>query len=562
MDVIVVPNSKGALFKNVYLRNKQLNLGLALNKYSIQLVPVVERCLADILGIEEHQLNSAAKRYVTTFCANAPYQYREAGSNLSFAITSKKKTRKYFETLIPIEDFNVVEIEPTAEIGSSDDVVLPMDTAAPSSDDSDTGDVPDVMEPVAGPSKKRPVSYADAHRTTKSKRVATLVGDINHPPDEIIRAAIKIFKDRGHKSAARILEILNDDPEDLEPVREFICEMEAKPKSKSYELLPFEGLGHLLECGMTETAYKKTAKRGNVNDHKIWPPIYKLREEKKKIRPEIIATEFDAICPLEGLLHKTIDRLMEDQDIKKKVQELVQLNNGHLTIEFISKIGMDGFKNNPFINQRLQDPSSRDQGSCFASCMVPLQLVCEVAKKIQLLWHNTKCNSPYSVRPLRLWFRSENERITLEEFGRIKAEYDALSTYQYSNEVKFDFNVMITMVDNLVKNRILGNRNQSRCPFCGGTMGQCMDVDLDLQPTPESLGLMCLSILHFLLHIFDHVFKVGFRMHLEKWNAAMDDDERRDIQERKDLIKAAYEARGLYIFTMTTRGLTNGMMLF
>ena len=63
------------------------------------------------------------------------------------------------------------------------------------------------------------------------------------------------------------------------------------------------------------------------------------------------------------------------------------------------------------------------------------------------------------------------------------------------------------MLDNLIKNRILGNTNQSLCPFCLGTMKQCMDPNFRSVPTPESLQLMCMSLLHYMLHVSDHIFK-------------------------------------------------------
>ena len=78
-------------------------------------------------------------------------------------------------------------------------------------------------------------------------------------------------------------------------------------------------------------------------------------------------------------------------------------------------------------------------------------------------------------------------------------------------------------IDNKVKNVLLGNNNQKKCPFCGCTMEEGMQGAAEHTnlkfASPESLELMCLSILHFLLHILVHIRKVGYRWKIKKWNS-------------------------------------------
>ena len=107
----------------------------------------------------------------------------------------------------------------------------------------------------------------------------------------------------------------------------------------------------------------------------------------------------------------------------------------------------------------------------------------------------------------RLWFTKETEETTLVEINRIKGEFTTLTPYVHSDDVTFDFLPILSMLDNLIKNRLLGNRNQSLCPFCLGTMKQCMDPNFSPDPSPESLQLMCMSVLHYMLHCIDHIFK-------------------------------------------------------
>lgn len=107
-----------------------------------------------------------------------------------------------------------------------------------------------------------------------------------------------------------------------------------------------------------------------------------------------------------------------------------------------------------------------------------------------------------------------------------------------------DFTPFLTMIDNKVKNVLLGNKDQKKCPFCGKGMHDAMHDDLNFA-SPESLELMCLSILHFLLHILEHVMKVGYRNTIKKWNVRYDPGEREEMERRTMEIQVAMEHRGL-----------------
>ena len=62
--------------------------------------------------------------------------------------------------------------------------------------------------------------------------------------------------------------------------------------------------------------------------------------------------------------------------------------------------------------------------------------------------------------------------------------------------------------------------------------------------SPESLELMCLSILHYLLHIFIHVRNLGYRSTTAAWNkrGQMDWVE---IKRREKEVNLAFEEKGL-----------------
>ena len=117
------------------------------------------------------------------------------------------------------------------------------------------------------------------------------------------------------------------------------------------------------------------------------------------------------------------------------------------------------------------------------------------------------CMHHFPLYDFRFWFIRETDETTTLEINRIKGEMTTLTEYSHSDDVTFDFLPILSMLDNLIKNRILGNHNQALCPFCLCTMKQCMDPNFNPDPTPESLQLMSMSLLHYMLHCTDHIFK-------------------------------------------------------
>ena len=103
------------------------------------------------------------------------------------------------------------------------------------------------METAPSNSKKRrlsgPVPYIDGHVSTKNRRISDVVD--KHDSDAIIKAAIRIFKNRGQKNAAKALEILEENPNDFSNLHGFISEVENK-KDKSPMMTPRQGLFHML----------------------------------------------------------------------------------------------------------------------------------------------------------------------------------------------------------------------------------------------------------------------------------------------------------------------------
>ena len=76
---------------------------------------------------------------------------------------------------------------------------------------------------------------------------------------------------------------------------------------------PARALSHVCDIGLSKTQYTKTAALGNPDslDQKIWPPYCQLGNERAELRPPIVVTEYDVVVPLNGLVQKTLQRLLD-----------------------------------------------------------------------------------------------------------------------------------------------------------------------------------------------------------------------------------------------------------
>jgi hypothetical protein len=140
------------------------------------------------------------------------------------------------------------------------------------------------------PSKKAAdhhFEYEKSSPSTKNRRVLEIVN--NFHPDAILRAAIKVLQNQGHKDASRVLEKIQKDPNDLSHAQSFI-DVVSREKGKIPSVItPARALHHKLEIGLSTRQYDKTAKLGNPESIApiIWPPGNQLKKESDELRPEV-----------------------------------------------------------------------------------------------------------------------------------------------------------------------------------------------------------------------------------------------------------------------------------
>ena len=140
------------------------------------------------------------------------------------------------------------------------------------------------------PSKKAPgphFEYEQSSPSTKNRRVLEIVK--NYHPDAILRAAIKVLQNQGHKDASRVLEKIQQDPNDLSHAQSFIDVVSREKGKMPSVITPARALHHKLEIGLSTRQYEKTVKVGNPESiaQVIWPPGNQLKKESDELRPEV-----------------------------------------------------------------------------------------------------------------------------------------------------------------------------------------------------------------------------------------------------------------------------------
>ena len=203
----------------------------------------------------------------------------------------------------------------------------------------------DLVPPPTPTNDQNHFNFSSASPSTQGRHVKKIVEE-NHP-EAVIRAAIKVLKNRGHSHAAEALNLIQADPVELNDVQCFLNKIH-KEKGRTPSIIsPARALNHVCDIGLSKSQYTKTAELGNPDslDQKIWPPYCQLGDERAELRPPIVTTEYDVIVPLNTLVQKTLQRLLEDPDLKIQIERLFKLNdNEPLKISFIFKYGLDGSK--------------------------------------------------------------------------------------------------------------------------------------------------------------------------------------------------------------------------
>ena len=163
-----------------------------------------------------------------------------------------------------------------------------------------------------------------------------------HSSDAILHAAMSVLKEMGYAKAAKVHQIIMNDP----TAGDSIADLLENPAPPPVEKLSRVGaLSYMLHHDLTKHDYnctKDTSKRCNAD----FLPCYDyIREEKKNCRPPedtvgYVIRETEAVIPLQALAIHTVDRIFDIPKVSKCIEEEKKAGND-VEVKLDMKIGND-----------------------------------------------------------------------------------------------------------------------------------------------------------------------------------------------------------------------------
>ena len=302
------------------------------------------------------------------------------------------------------------------------------------------------------------ISFAQA--SGKTKRRKSLVLAEGHTADELLSAAKVQLKMEGRMKEENIIS------------RVLSNSIETNAYSNT------EALALMLDTKLSKRAYcnvRDSAKKKGIS---IYPPYYRLLEEKKSILPAISATDYSASVNLQELLDITVDRIM------KIVPVQTELVDGE-ALTLITKYGFDGATSQAVYMQAgiAEDggdrPADSVEQSLFLTCMVPLKL----KSFNKVIWENNKPSSTLFCRLIRFRYVKESKETILEEERFLRQADLAPTNLQIVEGVNVPcFHSMeLTMVDGKIHTVLSPLTDSTQCcSVCGISPSDMNKLDVIL----------------------------------------------------------------------------------
>ena len=126
-----------------------------------------------------------------------------------------------------------------------------------------------------------------------------------------MKQIIDYYKSIGQKDKAFVLEKVFES-ESPEMCAKLKCVIEGK-MIKENVMDPIDATAYLLRCDLTQEQYQTTKNLSDAQSAHFLPSYKKVQAEKKNTYPDNMEfSENRAFVPLESLMKKTFDRIMED----------------------------------------------------------------------------------------------------------------------------------------------------------------------------------------------------------------------------------------------------------
>ncbi|XP_032687790.1 uncharacterized protein LOC116851966 [Odontomachus brunneus] len=272
------------------------------------------------------------------------------------------------------------------------------------------------------------------------------------------------------------------------------------------------------------------------NNCKLYPSYNNVVKAKRLCYPprtDITIKENCAEVKLQSILDHTAQHILLLQREVIGTLSIENVKNLHLTCKW----GCEGSSGHSVYKQKFNEAGISNENVFFTS-FVPLQLVCKDEElDINLvIWQNPRTSSPRFCRPIRLQFEHENDETTAHEVVNIKQQIDSLNplvTQVHGMEIRVQYNMNFTMIDNKVCNAVSETKSTLQCYLCDATSKDFNDIRKMLQRKVETSNLRFgISTLHAWIRLFECCLHLSYKLTIKKWRVNSD-EEREIVDTRK-----------------------------
>ena len=374
--------------------------------------------------------------------------------------------------------------------------------------------------------KPRKMFHDSGKKSKKRKTEDMFQHMVNYPLEEVVFSFKRYLKLHNISSAVDIVEVVLKDEKKADlilkkinapPIRFTDTHALALKNDLDLSIRQYRGLQlHLETLDMKEAL----------------PSRVRIQAEQKKCYPDgIIVTNNSAEVPLQNLLNKSVERLLES--LGEKVLEL----DSKLTL--MVKSGMDGQSAHSNYQQSPEGPDFDDSSLfCVAATMLRL-----IDSKGDTVWKNRVPNSPNWCRPIYIAFSKETTELSNLWKEKIYEQVRHLETFciiLYGRIFEITFKVYLTMLDGLMKTRLTDKPTfTNRCPFCGAKPIQRNEWDVYKGFCESKLEYLMFGIspLHLWIRCLEFILSSAFKLAVKVYKQSS--ATKQIIEETKENVKAA-----------------------
>ena len=179
------------------------------------------------------------------------------------------------------------------------------------------------------------------------------------------------------------------------------------------------------------TKYKILRKKHKNKNNNIYPPYYKVQEEKMKCYPDSISISEKCISvPLQELANHTAKRLLLNQVNAIETYREKHNLTSELSAILIFKCGFGGSPNHSIFNFKTKNSDENSEGSLISTFICPIRLfIKDNNNNNTIIWNNKYPNSPKFCRPLKFIQKKETKENLQIIYSEIQKEITNLSVF-------------------------------------------------------------------------------------------------------------------------------------